>query len=66
MGPRRLQFKTKPDINGHVYNVVIDVDNKLFARDRYISNSDFLVLSQKDLRRLVSKLTWLGFIEINI
>lgn len=66
MGSKRLQFKTKPNINGHVFNVTIDVDNKEFTRDCHISNSDFLTLTQKDYKSLIATLREFGFKEIKL
>ena len=65
MSHKLLCFKTKRDVNGNTYNVVVDVDNKLFVRDRYYSGPDFITVSRKDLRELISRLVWIGFEEVN-
>lgn len=64
MGIHLLCFQTKPDINGNSYTLVVDVDNKLFARNRYWGGRDFCTVSRKDFRELISKLSWIGFEEV--
>lgn len=65
MGPNRLFFKTRPDVNGNTLTLVIDVDNKLFARNRFWPNSDFLTLGKQDFRKLITKLWTTNFEEVD-
>lgn len=64
MGNCCLYFTTKVNLNGNSNNVVIDVENKLFARDLYWTNSDFLTLGKRDFRQLIIRLRTKGFEEV--
>ena len=64
MGFHRLCFKTRPDVNGNTLTLVIDVDNKLFARNRFWANDDFLTLGKQDFRKLITRLWTANFEEV--
>lgn len=65
MGTKRLQFCTKPDINGNKYSLVIDMENKQFSWCNHWINLDFIKVSKKDLCKMRDQLKWFGYKEVD-
>ena len=64
MGTKRLQFRSKPDINGHSLSLVIDMENKIFSWCNHHINSDFITIKQHDIRAMREQLKWFGYKEL--
>ena len=61
-----LGFATKRDRNGNRYLLIIDTDNKKYARESYhwFCREDFAEISKSDRRRIIDKLMVEGFEEV--
>lgn len=59
-------FKTKTDVNGNTYYLVIDTEKKQFKRGynmRLFTDSVIITVSKKERREIIEKLYKNGFTE---
>lgn len=63
-----IKYCTKRDINGNTYKLIIDTDGKIFAREcsGFFHRSDFLEISKRDYRRLISETKENKYNEVNV
>lgn len=64
MGTKRLQFRTKRDVNGNSLSLVIDMENKMFSWCNHWISEDFVTVSRKDIRAMKEQLKWFGYKEL--
>lgn len=62
-----VRYCTKRDINGNTYKLVIDTNNRTYARENngFFHRSDFIEISKRDYRKQVNELLTTGYREVN-
>ena len=58
-----IEFKTKVDLNGNTYHLVLSTDNKAFRRDyNTMASSDVTIqIGKRDMNKLEKQLIANGF-----
>ena len=60
-----LYFKTKVTLNGNVYRLCVDLDNKIIKTGYSCSScGDYVVISLKEMRELKEKFKENGYKEL--
>ncbi len=57
-----IDFKTKTDLCGNTYHLMVDVDNKSYVRDYNMRSKGFTIqIGKRDLNKLEKELISNGF-----
>ena len=60
-----LKFKTKRDVNGNTYTLVIDTEKKTFCRGyNPFCKGDFVEITKKARNEIIKQLEAYGFCEV--
>ena len=59
-----LEFKTKANINGNVYKLIIDINNNKYQHGYFIVTHNAIETTKKEIKEIISRLNESGYKEI--